>query len=177
MSARSRVVGVHRTIVIDRAGAAELDAVAPIVELLASLPILELAPRASIEQLAQAATIEEVDAGHVVVAQGDPADDLYAVFSGELEVEITRPDGQREVVGTVGPGGFFGEIGLIHGVPRTATVARSRPTRLVRVPGTAFLDSLSVVAHGVGPCARRHDDPPGQPPARGLTRRLCPRWG
>ena len=137
------LVGVHRTIVMDRAGAAELDAVAPIVELLASLPILELAPRASIEQLAQAATIEEVDAGRVVVAQGDPADDLYAVFSGELEVEITHPDGQREVVGTVGPGGFFGEIGLIQGVPRTATVAALTPTRLARVPGTAFLDSLS----------------------------------
>ena len=128
------LIGVHRTIVMDRAGAAELDAVAPIVELLASLPILELAPRASIEQLAQAATIEEVDAGRVVVAQGDPADDLYAVFSGELEVEITHPDGQREVVGTVGPGGFFGEIGLIQGVPRTATVAALTPTRLAACP-------------------------------------------
>ena len=125
------------------AGAAELDAVAPIVDLLASLPILELAPRPSIEQLAQAATIEEVDAGRVVVAQGDPADDLYAVFSGHLEVEIARPDGQREVVGAVGPGGFFGEIGLIHGVPRTATVAAITSSRLARVPGTAFLDSLS----------------------------------
>ena len=134
MSSTLALVGVHRTIVMDRAGAAELDAVAPIVELLASLPILELAPRASIEQLAQAATIEEVDAGRVVVAQGDPADDLYAVFSGELEVEITHPDGQREVVGTVGPGGFFGEIGLIQGVPRTATVATLTPTRLAACP-------------------------------------------
>lgn len=137
------LVGVHRTIVMDRAGAAELDSVAPIVELLASLPILELAPRPSIEQLAHAATVEDLDAGHVVVAQGDPADDLYAVFSGDLEVEITRADGRREVVNNVGAGGFFGEIGLIHAVPRTATVSTITPARLVRVPGTAFLDALS----------------------------------
>src|SRR4029077_18411613 len=98
-----------------------------------------LAPRPALEQLALAATVEEVEAGTVVVAQGDPADDLYAVFSGELEVEKTGADGQREVVATVGPGGYFGEIGLIHSVPRTATVSTITPARLARVPGSAFL--------------------------------------
>ncbi len=137
------VIGVRRTLVLDRAGAAELDAVAPIVELLARLPILDLAPRPAIEQLAQAATVEDVDAGRTVVAQGDPADDLYAVCSGELEVEKQRADGEREVIAAVGPGGFFGEIGLIHQVPRTATVSTITPARLVRVPGAAFLDALS----------------------------------
>ena len=137
------VVGVRRTMVLDRAGAAELDAVAPIVELLAGLPILELAPRAAVEQLAQAATVEDVGAGRTVVAQGEPADDLYAVSAGNLEVEVVGPGGRREVVGSVGPGGFFGEIGLIQAVPRTATVSTVTPARLVRVPGAAFLDALS----------------------------------
>ena len=137
------VVGVHRTVQLDRAGAAELDALTPIVELLSSLPILELATRPAIEQLAQAATIEEVDAGRVVVAQGDPADDLYAVFSGDLEVDKVAPDGARQTVATVGAGGYFGEIGLIHSVPRTATVSTITAARLVRVPGAAFLDALS----------------------------------
>jgi MFS family permease len=137
------VVGVRRTLVLDRAGAAELDALAPIVELLASLPILELAQRPAVEQLAQAAVIEEIGASRVVIAQGDPADDLYAVFSGNLEVEKLAPDGTREVVATVGPGGYFGEIGLIQAVPRTATVSTITAVRLARVPGPAFLDALS----------------------------------
>ena len=137
------VIGVRRTLVLDRAGAAELDVLAPIVDLLAALPILELAPRPALEQLALAASVEELGAGTVVVAQGDPADDLYAVFSGELEVEKTGADGQREVVATVGPGGYFGEIGLIHSVPRTATVSTVTPARLARVPGSAFLEALS----------------------------------
>ena len=137
------VVGVHRTVQLDRAGATELDALTPIVELLASLPILELATRPAIEQLAHAATVEEVDAGRDVVTQGEPADDLYAVFSGDLEVERQAPGGARETLATVGPGGYFGEIGLIHSVPRTATVSTITPARLVRVPGAAFLDALS----------------------------------
>ncbi len=137
------VIGVRRTLVLDRAGAAELDVLAPIVDLLATLPILELAPRPALEQLALAATVEEVDAGHVVVAQDDPADDLYAVFSGNLEVERTEADGRREVVATVGPGGYFGEIGLIHSVPRTATVSTITAVRLARVPGSSFLEALS----------------------------------
>ncbi len=138
------VVGVHRTLSCS-IGPAQPSSMRsrPIVELLASLPILELATRPAIEQLAQAATIEEVDAGRVVIAQGDPADDLYAVFSGDLEVEKVAPDGARETVATVGPGGYFGEIGLIHSVPRTATVSTITAARLVRVPGAAFLDALS----------------------------------
>ncbi len=137
------VLGVRRTLLLDKAGAAELGAVAPIIELLGHLPILELAPRPAIEQLAQAAKIEEIDAGRVVIAQGDPADDLYAVFSGNLEVVKELPTGGREVIASIGPGGFFGEIGLIHQVPRTATVSTVTPSRLARVPGAVFLDALS----------------------------------
>ena len=137
------LVGVRRTMVLDKAGAAELDAVEPIVELLGRLAILELAPRPAIEQLARAASVEEVAPGDVVIAQGDPADDLFAVLAGNLEVDIAEPDGRHELVATVRPGGYFGEIGLIHQVPRTATVRATTPARLVRVPGTTFLDALS----------------------------------
>ena len=65
------------------------------------------------------------------------------MFSGDLEVEKIAADGHPEVVATVGPGGYFGEIGLIHSVPRTATVSTITPARLARVPGSAFLEALS----------------------------------
>ena len=149
------VVGVHRTVQLDRAGAAELDALTPIVELLSSLPILELATRPAIEQLAQAATIEEVDAGRVVVAQGDPADDLYAVFSGDLEVDKVAPDGSPA------DGWRPWERGATSArsasFTRCPAPRRSRPSRRAArsgarrgVPGCAL-----VVARGVGPCPRR----------------------
>jgi MFS family permease len=137
------IVGLHRTFVLDRAGAAEVDSLAPIIDLLASLPILELAQRPSIEQLAKASTVEEVDAGTTVIAQGEPADDLYAVLEGELDIEVVDATGRREMVAVARAGDYFGEVGLIHSVPRTATVSARTASRLVRVPGEAFLDALS----------------------------------
>jgi hypothetical protein len=137
------IAGVRRTFVLDDVGAAEVDSLAPIIELLASLPILELAQRPSIEQLAKASSVEEVDAGTTVIAQGEPADDLYAVMAGELDVEVVDATGRRQILAVARTGDYFGEVGLIHSVPRTATVSARTPARLVRVPGAAFLDALS----------------------------------
>lgn len=137
------IAGVRRTFVLDEVGSAEVDSLAPIIELLASLPILELAQRPSIEQLAKASSVEEVDAGTTVITQGAPADDLYAVMAGELDVEVVDASGRRHTVAVARAGDYFGEVGLIHSVPRTATVSARTPARLVRVPGAAFLDALS----------------------------------
>jgi hypothetical protein len=137
------IAGVRRTFVLDRVGSAEVDSLAPIIELLASLPILELAQRPSIEQLAKASTVVEIDAGATVIAQGAPADDLYAVIAGELDIDVVDATGGRQTVADARAGDYFGEVGLIHSVPRTATVSARGPARLVRVPGAAFLDALS----------------------------------
>lgn len=135
--------GFHRTVVLDRTGAAELDELAPIIDLLARLPILELAQRPALEQLAKESTIEEVGLGTEVIVQGEPADDLFAVVEGELAVDIIDATGHRETVAIARAGDYFGEVGLIHVVPRTASVTARTPARLIRVPGAAFLDALS----------------------------------
>ena len=49
---------------------------------------------------------------------------------------------ERELA-ALGPGDYFGEVGLIQHVPRTATVTATSPSRLLRVPGEAFLEALS----------------------------------
>jgi small-conductance mechanosensitive channel len=70
----------------------------------------------------------EVLAGQVVVRQGDPGDSLYLLGEGILDVEVARPDGEP-VRNRIAPGEVFGEISLLTGQPRTATV-------------TAMLDSV-----------------------------------
>jgi CRP-like cAMP-binding protein len=57
-----------------------------------------------------------------IIRQGDPADAFYVVASGSVVVVRERPDGTEQHVADIGAGGYFGEIGLLHGVPRTATV-------------------------------------------------------
>lgn len=68
--------------------------------------------------------------------EGDPADDLFVVRSGALVVRSSGgAGGVGRDVNTMGPGDWFGEIGVLRLRPRTATVTVTEPVDLVRVPG------------------------------------------
>ena len=66
-----------------------------------------------------------VEAGATLAVQGDNAFQLFVIESGTAEV---RRDG--DVIGTLGPGEVFGEIGLLATGTRTATVVSTSPMRL-----------------------------------------------
>lgn len=55
--------------------------------------------------------------GNVVLHQGDPVEWLYIVTHGEVELLVAGPDGTRRSLAKLGPGEFFGEIGLMTGEP------------------------------------------------------------
>jgi CRP-like cAMP-binding protein len=61
-------------------------------------------------------------AGDPLVEQGDRGRRFYIVCRGRVEVSRVGPDGARETLRELGPGDYFGEIALLQGVPRTATV-------------------------------------------------------
>jgi CRP-like cAMP-binding protein len=56
-----------------------------------------------------------------LIRQGDPGDTFYIVREGEFEVLVSG-NGARRRASLLKPGDFFGEIALLHQVPRTATV-------------------------------------------------------
>ena len=60
--------------------------------------------------------------GTVIVQQGEAADTFYIITRGQAEVVRAGPDGIEQVVNRLGPGQYFGEIGLLHGGKRIATV-------------------------------------------------------
>lgn len=64
--------------------------------------------------------------GAVVVSEGDPGDSMYFIEEGEVKLTILSPEGKEVVLELLGPGGFFGELALLDGEPRSATAtARS----------------------------------------------------
>ena len=73
---------------------------------------------------------EHYSAGAVVVRQGDEADTFYVVTGGRADVVLERPGGEPVVVNRLGPGDYFGEIALLRGGPRTATVRASSENEL-----------------------------------------------
>lgn len=64
-----------------------------------------------------------VDAGAVVIQQGENGDNFYVVQSGILEIYIRGSQGQQQKVGnSLGPGNAFGELALMYNTPRAATI-------------------------------------------------------
>jgi putative ABC transport system ATP-binding protein len=68
----------------------------------------------------------ELRAGEVLFEQGDPADHVYVVEAGAVEVYRPRPGGGDDLLATLGPGRHFGEIGPLLKLPRTASIRGGR---------------------------------------------------
>ena len=83
-------------------------------------------------------------AGTVVVREGDPADAFHVVMDGEVVVSRRTGAGGSEDVARLGPGRYFGEAGLLTGLPRNATVsvAPGHPAVLLSTDRAGFLRLL-----------------------------------
>lgn len=147
-----RVGGLHVTLVVfglgfaglalvssrpllaaDRRAASALAAVRSRVAVLTCLDLLAAAPTPALEALARDLEDVHLDAGSELLRQGDDADALWVLVSGRLEVTI---DGRP--VSTVEAPGYVGEIGLLHGRPRSATVTVAKDSVLWRIGADEF---------------------------------------
>ena len=79
-----------------------------------------------------------VRGGEVLVRQGDPSDALYVVIQGRLRVLLEQQDGTTTTLSELRRGRSVGEIGLLTGGVRTATVAAIRDSLLARLSREAF---------------------------------------
>lgn len=107
--------------------------------LLRSVPFLAALPTYELEQLSQRAEWLDVEAGQVIMRQGDVGDRFYVIAEGRFSVTIDgirRPD-------TLGPGTGFGEIALLHAVPRTATITAETAGRLLFLRADDFLAAVT----------------------------------
>jgi len=77
---------------------------------------------AELTNIAEKVTRRHYDAGDVVIREGDQGDGLFLISEGEVEVER-----QGHEVARLGPAEFFGELALISGEPRNATVVATKP--------------------------------------------------
>jgi len=82
----------------------------------------------------------EVEAGQVIVRQGDPSDRFYIIESGTFSVSQINDAGGDTVLRELGPDDVFGEIGLLNQSGRTATVTAEVPGRLLEMDGSDFLE-------------------------------------
>ncbi|MEA2485312.1 MAG: hypothetical protein QOD46_423 [Actinomycetota bacterium] len=129
---------------LDRASTARMKGLAGRVDTLRGLRIFEGAPQQILESIASVMTEESVEPGTIVVQEGKAADDFFVVQEGELEVMAVGEIGSEpRIVNSLRPGDYFGEIGLLEGIPRTASVRSRTPSKLFRIPGEDFLGATN----------------------------------
>lgn len=68
--------------------------------------------------------------GEFLFRQGDPSDLVYLIRSGAIEILREKSDGEEEHVTVIGPGGYFGELGPMLNLPRSASARAVEPTVL-----------------------------------------------
>jgi CRP/FNR family cyclic AMP-dependent transcriptional regulator len=96
------------------------------LDLLRRIPIFAGFDKRRLERLGMLADEIDVPAGKALMRQGEIGSDMMVIVSGRVAVER---DGER--LNTLGSGDFFGEIALLDGGPRTATVTTEEPSRLL----------------------------------------------
>lgn len=100
--------------------------------LLRSVDFLAALTQEEVERLATEVRIEPYPAGMVVVRQGEPGDSLFVVASGRVQVSLHSPNGGPErTLAVIEAGDYFGELSLLTGAPRSATIRTLEDTDLL----------------------------------------------
>src|SRR6185436_2134689 len=110
---------------------------------LKAVPLFSSFPEDQLRMLAAVVTRKSATRSTTVMAGGDATDSLYIVLSGRLKVMMSDADGKEVILSILGPGEFFGEMGLIDDSPRSASVVTIEPCELLSIAKRDFKKSLA----------------------------------
>jgi CRP/FNR family cyclic AMP-dependent transcriptional regulator len=110
---------------------------------LKSVPLFANFPDEQLRMLVTVVSRRSAPRGSVIMAAGDQIDSLYIVISGRLKVMMSDADGKEVILSLIGPGEFFGEMGLIDDSPRSASVVAIEPCELIAITKREFNKCLA----------------------------------
>jgi hypothetical protein len=98
-------------------------------------PLFEVLTDEEREAFVREMDLETHDEGSVIITEGDPGESMYLIVSGEVKVftRSTTANGATVYLAKLGEGDFFGEVSVLTGKPRTATITASQRTDLLRL--------------------------------------------
>jgi CRP/FNR family transcriptional regulator, cyclic AMP receptor protein len=104
------------------------------VGLLQRVPLFSELSRDDLEQISRVAVARNYPRGVRVFHEGDRSDACYIVRSGDLRVTREHPDGRAIALATLGPGDIFGELAMLDGEARSASVEALSECELLALP-------------------------------------------
>ena len=111
--------------------------------MLRAVPLFASLPEDQLRMLTTTVSRRSVTRGTNVVAAGDLTDSLYIIISGRLKVMMSDADGKEVILAILGPGEFFGEMGLLDDSPRSASVLAIEPCELLAIAKRDFKSCLA----------------------------------
>jgi len=130
-----------RTITEETEKAAVLEAENRVFDQLREVPLFDPLTDQETRSLASRARVERYFTAEVVMHQGEAGDSLYIIDEGSVGVVVSH-DGRSEKLAELGPSAIIGEMALMTGAERTATVTASMPTQFVVIDRDAFRKTL-----------------------------------
>ncbi|QSA96224.1 Crp/Fnr family transcriptional regulator [Methylococcus sp. EFPC2] len=128
---------------------------------LKSIPYFSDIPDEILSKLAACAVRKTFPKGAIIINEGDEAGPLFVVLSGRVRTFLNDENGKEVTLSMQGQPSYFGELSLLDGQPRSASVMTMEATVCALVPRQAFLGWLHA-----------HPDEAGMGLMRGLTKRI-----
>lgn len=107
------------------------------------VPVLGALSDEHISQLARGVSVEEYAMGEQIVIQGNEGDSMYLIQAGVCDVIVEKKDVHSQKVATLKEGDFFGEMSLLTGERRTATVRAQEDAIVLKVDKKAFGEMIA----------------------------------
>lgn len=116
------------------------------------VPIFAALEGDDIHHIADLTTEEKYPAGTVIFRENDQGDSLYVIVEGKVRVLKGIPGGDQKVLAVLDPTDYFGEMSILDGNPRTATVDAVEDVTFLRLSDTDFrlsIEEQPAIAFGV----------------------------
>ena len=107
------------------------------------VPALAPLSRVALDEAARLLRLEIVPAGAEIVREGEQGETMYLIKSGEVDVLAGAARGRTVPVARLGAQDYFGELALLHDVPRTATVRARGPVELYSLTQAQFQEVMA----------------------------------
>ena len=112
-----------------------------LITFLLETPMFEKLDPSEIMEIIHIVEVEQYQAGDVIFSEGDAGDAWFVLYGGAVEVLKHGETGEKKIT-ELGPQACFGEISILDGSPRSATIRVAKDSVVFRVPRDAFAELL-----------------------------------
>ncbi len=113
-----------------------------LMRMMEKVEIFSLLSKAELKNLVDRVSVKTYAVGEVPVRQGEPGSSFYLIKSGRVDVVVEKSSRESAVVATLGPGNFFGEMSLLTGAVRTASIRVKDDAEFIVIDKESFKTTL-----------------------------------